>query len=155
LNRLNGPAKKLGDKIPISKEQVIRLLELENRTRLSESYQQLFDIATKTGSSEIWRDTQIGVQKHVLKEFGLSSSPENLHLLQSALSLYPDDQELRNIPYYSKYNRCKQGNLKVGDCIKDLFNLIKVYDLSSDEILPFGSVLSQHLPTVLLAGSIT
>jgi len=60
------------------------------------------------------------VQKQVLREFGFSGSDEDVSLLRSSMGYYAEDKELLSIPYYSKFNRCVNGNMKVGDKVEDV-----------------------------------
>jgi hypothetical protein len=75
--------------------------------------------------------------------------------------MYPEDDEIKNIPLYSKYNRARDGDLQQGD------QLIDVQLCSPDnenEKISLSSFyrqecekrkISEGSPFVILAGSIT
>ena len=75
--------------------------------------------------------------------------------------MYPEDQELKMIPLYSRFNRARDGNLKEGDSLVDVelcspenenerISLSSFYKQECQKRnLPEGS------PFVILAGSIT
>ena len=55
-----------------------------------------------------------------MKEFGYQGNEQDLSLFRQGLSMYPEDKELQEIPYYNKYNRARDGYLKVGDTVEDV-----------------------------------
>mmetsp|Transcript_70667 Transcript_70667/g.118116 ORF Transcript_70667/g.118116 Transcript_70667/m.118116 type:complete len:382 (-) Transcript_70667:1047-2192(-) len=102
------------------------------------------------------------LQREALRACGLPDDPTSLRLLQSVLTMYPEDAEIQALPFYERYNRCRQGNLKVGDSAPlD----IPLATLEGEAVTLAGyyrtqcaamGVTSDPLPPlVLIAGSIT
>jgi len=129
------------------------MLRRENELRLTETTQNLYDTCAASDSAKYTEITD-NVQKQVLREFGFSDGVEGLQMYRSALSMFPDDEEMKNLVYYYKYNRSKQGSLQVGDNI-DLTR-ITLSSLDSSQSLPLSSFVQQpNVPLVLIAGSIS
>jgi len=130
------------------------MLRRENELRLSKEYQDLFASIEDRWDID-WLDLVVLLQRRVVREFGLSDSDEaisfGISLLQSAVSLFPDDTEIKEIPLYVKYNRAKHCDFKVGDVVPDvlLFDIV-----SNQEVSMFSQVLSDR-PLVVIAGSFT
>jgi len=114
FNRIQWPA---SEPVPIARDDLKRLLLIERSVRLSDEAQTKFSAAGMNGA-ELAKVTE-WTQTRALEEFGLESNDRNLLLLRSALSFYPNDAELQAIPFYSRYNRCQQGNLDVGSSVPD------------------------------------
>jgi hypothetical protein len=92
------------------------------------------------------------LQMKVAEEFGYTTQQkqrEAIELLRCAVSMFPNDQEIREIPFYVKYNRAEQGMLSVGDQCPDVTlatlegKLVQLHSTMSDQ------------PLVLVAGSYT
>jgi hypothetical protein len=52
------------------------------------------------------------LQLRIVRQAGLPD--EAVNLIRSAQHLFPDDEDMKNIPHYVKFNRSKPGNLVVG-----------------------------------------
>ena len=97
------------------------MLVLENELRLGPTAMRIYDEARRIGRDAMEVPEQ--VQKAVAAYFGLSEEvaftamrcAETLPQISAA-----DIQEIRNISHYRKYNRCKNGNLNVGDPAPDV-----------------------------------
>jgi len=74
-------------------------------------------------------------------------------MLRSALSMYPDDPELKTLVYYHKYNRSRQGDLKLGDKID--MSGIQLADIAGTTLTELSSCAQPNRPLVLIAGSIS
>lgn len=135
------------DSPPIDRETLKKMLERENELRLTPAMQQKFD--ENHNDNQAFGKIMLSLQTQVLQEFGFPAS--DLPRLQGALSLYPDDLELRSIPYYSKYNRCRSGSLRIGDPLPKSLPLLT---LDGSPIHLEDICEPSHI-TVLLAGSAT
>ena len=88
-----------------SDDVVISMLERENELRLSNSVQQRFEEAERSGSKSDWIEVAAAVQLEVLHEFNV---PE------SALRAYQCAAKRHGISLYVKHNRARVGDLQVG-----------------------------------------
>jgi len=128
------------------------MLRRENEVRLTEQTQTLYDTCAASDSARYTEITD-NVQKQVLREFGFSDGEDGLQMYRSALSMFPDEPELKTLVYYYKFNRSRQGDLQVGESIDT--SKISLSSLDSQTI-PLSSFVQQpDLPLVLIAGSIT
>lgn len=55
------------------------------------------------------------IQRQVAREFGFEDEMVGVEVIRTAISTYPNDLELHNIPHYVRYNRARQGDLNVGN----------------------------------------
>jgi hypothetical protein len=136
----------------IDKSVLKAMLSRENEIRLTETIQNLYDSCALT-DSEKYTEVTTNLQKQVLREFGFVDDEQGLTMLRSALTMYPDDPELKNLVYYHKYNRSKQGDLKVGDKI-DL-STIQLVNTAGTTFTELSSHAQPDRPLVLIAGSIS
>jgi hypothetical protein len=80
--------------------------------------------------------------------------------MRCALSTYPDDEDIKTIPLYIKYNRCRDGDRYVGEESPDV-RLLKLTDnvgesKETDQVLMLSSLMQKDSkPLVLLGGSYT
>jgi len=88
-----------------------------------------------------------------LREFGFNDDATSLVMFRSALSMYPNDEELKNLAYYYKYNRSRQGALHCGAEV-DL-SKITLRSLDGTQSFPLSQYAEQGKPLVLIAGSIS
>jgi len=65
-----------------------------------------------------WLGVMERLQRRVAAEFGLEESV-GLEVMRCAEQLLPGDREVREISLYRKYNRCVDGQLRVGDLVPD------------------------------------
>lgn len=89
------------------------------------------------------------LQAHVSLEFQVDPAI-GVELIRSAVSLYPDDDEIKSIPHYVRNNRCKAGFLKAGDTPPDC----AVTDLDGNP-QQLVDILAKDRPVVLLGASHT
>lgn len=138
----------------VAKDVMKAMLVRENELRLSEEIQTAFDGCAISDAAK-YTEVVEGVQKQVLREFGFKDDSDGLVMFRSALSMYPDDEELKNLAYYYKYNRSRQGELKCGDKV-DL-SKITLSTLDNTQTFQLSQIAEQNpdKPLVLIAGSIT
>eukprot|EP01088_Endostelium_zonatum_P021561 TRINITY_DN85_c0_g2_i2.p1 TRINITY_DN85_c0_g2~~TRINITY_DN85_c0_g2_i2.p1 ORF type:complete len:220 (-),score=63.57 TRINITY_DN85_c0_g2_i2:674-1333(-) len=138
------------------KDVMVKMLRRENEIRLTDDVQEQLDKSI-VDDSDSYTAIIEGIQKTVLKQFGFEDNENNLTMYRAALSLYPNDDEIKNEAYYYKYNRSRQGTLKQGDSI-DLQTL-SLYNLSTNQTENVFDILqvdsNTNLPLVLIAGSIS
>jgi len=89
------------------------------------------------------------LQAHVSLEFHVDPSV-GVELIRSAVSLFPDDNEIKTIPHYVRNNRCKAGVLKPGDAPAEA--QITTID---GEARSLSDLLSKDKPVVLMGASHT
>jgi len=89
------------------------------------------------------------LQEHVSLEFKVDPKV-GVELIRSAVSLFPEDEELKSIPHYVRHNRCKAGNITAGiappDC--DVVGL-------NGEPQRLSNILAKDGPVILLGASHT
>ena len=130
----------------------------ENEIRLSKEMQEEMERKMTSGEMSGYVELVEEIQRRVVKEFGFGGSEEDLSLFRQGLSMYPEDSELQQIPYYSRFNRANDGDLKEGDSVRD----VQLVDTEGTKSTLFSFYNSQvdksskaGLPFVLLAGSIS
>jgi len=134
----------------ITREKMKAMLIREQELRLCEETQQAYcrqedrDDDPMQGSREVTE----AVQFQVAREFGFKDPWTGVQCLRLLPSLFPGDQELFEIPFYRRFNRAKQGLLKIGDTAPNL----SVIPLDSDSERP---LYDQHQtrPLVIFASS--
>mmetsp|Transcript_48712 Transcript_48712/g.77887 ORF Transcript_48712/g.77887 Transcript_48712/m.77887 type:complete len:152 (+) Transcript_48712:2-457(+) len=74
------------------------------------------------------------LQVEVVNKFGFNKTAkerdEAIKILRSALSLYPNDAEIKNAANYLKYNRVNRGNFVIGHKIPKQCETMQVIKLS-------------------------
>jgi hypothetical protein len=88
------------------------------------------------------------IQRQVAREFGFEDEVVGVEVIRTAISTYPNDPEIRSIPHYVKYNRARQGDLKVGDITPD----VPLHHMDGRPCR-LSEMLSDTLPTVVIGGS--
>jgi len=126
---------------------LIQVLKREDELRLHQKvqgcYQQIGD--DETALSRFTEQLQV----HVCREFNLDPKV-GIELIRSAISLYPQDEEIRNIPHYVRHNRCVEGVLHDGDIPPNC----RVAQLDGTECSLLNLIDIQR-PVVILAASHT
>jgi len=124
------------------RQTLVKILMRDNELRLSKGVQEEYWISDYPGA------ITLAVQTQAVSEFGFS----NPWIIPSALTYYKDDEEIRNIPHYVKYNRSQQGKLIAGDAIPGIpLSTIQGCATSLRKLLePHAAA-----PVVLVAGSYT
>ena len=101
------------------------------------------------------RDVFEGIKRQVVEEFGLP--PSHIDLLRTAESRFPNDKDISDAAVYLKYNRAVQGSLGPGDKVPA--QSIQLASLQTGKLCSLYEHLSEgrdaHLPTAIIAGSIT
>lgn len=120
------------------------MLIRENELRLSDEYQKRYTEAEQTSTTS-WLDITDELQRQVIREFNLDDEmDEALLCFRCATQIYPD---LKDIPLYVRYNRAKDGDLKIGDNVPN----VPVVQLDGQECQLFDGLKSSS--TVLIGGS--
>lgn len=124
---------------------LVDMLKREDELRLSPPCQEMFG---RIGEQHHRFNTFVSnLQSHVSLEFLVDPSV-GVELIRSAVSLYPDDEEIKSIPHYVRHNRCKAGNLRIGDTPPD----VAVTDTEGNA-LRLADLLDQDRPVVLMGAS--
>jgi len=100
-------------KAMLIREQELRLCE---ETQKAYYRQEDRDDDPMQGSREVTE----AVQLQVAREFGFKDPWIGVQCLRLLPSLFPGDDELFNIPFYRRFNRAKQGLIKVGDAAPNI-----------------------------------
>jgi len=126
---------------------LVDMLRREDEYRLGKKVQEAYRLI---GDSEGGlSDFTTQIQAHVSREFNVDPKI-GIELIRSAVSLFPDDAEIKSIPHYVRHNRCFEGNLRAGDTPPDC----RVVALDGVETTIRG-LLNRTGPVVLLAASHT
>ncbi|CAB4403968.1 unnamed protein product [Rhizophagus irregularis] len=97
--------------LPTKKEEMLTLLQEEEKRRFSpEIQQQYYKIGSYPTSGKDWMDVTDQMQHDLVREFGYSS--EAVQLLRRAPQLYQDDPAFRTTQVYVRNNIASLGNLK-------------------------------------------
>ena len=134
---------------------LMRMLDRENELRLSESV----NSAIRTYGHSAYGDIMDAVQRHVAEEFGYGDDVDRgVSFMRCAESIYAGDaerlREIREVSYYRKYNRCKDGDVVVGEPYPPLPPLFECADsLQRVDIFDAYYISPGKKPLVLLAGS--
>jgi hypothetical protein len=128
-----------------ARKKIIEMLKHENKLRISDKYQEMYDNKQNDDDQEIVEKT---LQKQVLRDFEYND--DTLEEYNSILSHYRDDEEVKNSVLYMKYNIVEECPIKIGETVPDS-KIIKL-DGTPCQLYDF---LQDDRPTVILAGSIT
>jgi len=119
--------------------QLLRMLKREDELRLSPEVQAMYALQPESWTWK-WQVTD-DVQRRVCQECGFAEDEnEGLDLLRSSLSLFPDDEEVKQAAHYLKYNIHTDCPLAVGDTTPNvlLYSLAGetkwLHDLVADNI---------------------
>lgn len=121
------------------------MLKRENELRLSQVVQKRFEEAERSGSKTDWIEVATQVQLDVLREFNVAES--SLHAYRCAANTH-------GVSLYVKYNRAREGSLKVGAPSPDV-TLISLEDDGTTRLQPLLDVQKADRPLVIVAGSIS
>lgn len=111
--------------------------------RLSTEGQAAF-AAAEGNDDEDWMEAAARMQFQSLKEVGLAPTARNVALLRATALEHPE------IALYVRHNRCRKGELKVGDSAPQG---VKLYDLNG-RTASFP-LLAEQKVQVFFAGSVT
>jgi hypothetical protein len=125
------------------------MIRREAELRLSEEAQQVMD-ELRHDEDEVTRFTE-ALQLEVVREFGYN----DLNILQSAQSRFPDDPDIRNT-FYVKFNRCSDSGLAVGQALPDVpLSWLDGKEMKLAEFYSKDEGFAAPRPLVIVAGSIS
>jgi hypothetical protein len=132
------------DAAPPTEEQLREALRLEDALRTSHDGQRRFSHA-ETRDDADWLFVAAEMQETALVQAGLRPTSENLDRLRDAALRNPE------LARYVRHNRCRQGELRVGDRAPN----IALVDLAgcASSLLPELAPAQPRRPLVVLAGS--
>jgi len=129
------------------REILVDMLRREDELRLSSDCQAEFG---RIGEAHYdFNSFVTALQAHVSLEFSVDPSV-GVELIRSAVSLYPGDEEILQIPHYVRNNRCKAGNLEAGQVPPDC----DLTDLEGNP-LRLSNLLLKDRPVILMGASHT
>ncbi|GBB84242.1 hypothetical protein RclHR1_10870003 [Rhizophagus clarus] len=137
--------------LPTKKEEMLNLLQEEEKRRFSpEIQQQYYKAGSDPTSKKDWMDVTDQMQHDLVRELGYSD--EAVELLRRAPQLYQDDPAFRTTQVYVRNNIASLGNLKEGMPAPDC----PLVPIKNDKtIVQLSSLYKPERPFVLLAGSYT
>ena len=140
----DGPGAARGQSTPPTEEQLCEALRLEDALRTSHDGQRRFSDA-ETRDDADWLFVAAEMQETALVQAGLRPTSENLDRLRDAALRNPE------LARYVRFNRCRQGELRVGDYAPN----IALVDLGgcASSLLPELGLSQPRRPLVILAGS--
>ena len=98
------------------------MLREEHSVRTAPETQALYTAAESTGASD-WMEVTAELQDKLVQRYGFIDPWRKeiaLNELRRATYNFPDDAEIQSIPLYVKFNKARQGNLRVGDKCPDM-----------------------------------
>lgn len=129
-----------------NRDDVIKMLKIEDSLRKSSFWQERFDIELSSTSIDACMELQLEAAK--LAEY---DDPKfGVQVLRSVSSLFPDDDELLSVPMWIRHNRCEDGHtLQVGSVYPDL-HLMRANSTCEQNGTPADELpLSQHIKKIL------
>lgn len=132
------------DTSPPTEEQLREALRQEDALRISQEGQRQFS-AAETRDDADWLFVAAQMQETALMKAGLRPTSENLDRLRDAALRNP------NLARYVRYNRCREGELRAGDCAPN----VALLDLDgcASSLLPELTPNQPQRSLVILAGS--
>lgn len=118
----------------------------ENQLRLSEEWQERFAAAERSPDRD-WLDCVEDLQLQVVREFGMPDS--SVASLRHARSIHPSERFFLEVPICARYNRARNGPLRVGSEILDV--PVANLDGTTISLLDLGG--SEQRPLVVIGGS--
>jgi hypothetical protein len=135
-------------KIKFNKEELIRILEAENRIRLSRSFYSLYDIDI---SKFYELDEHCITQALRVCDYN-PDEDDSLKAYRVATMEYINDLEVREKVVWMKYDKARLGNFKIGEEVTN--EDIILHDLQGCNYA-FKDLLSNDKPNLIVAGSIS
>jgi len=137
--------------LPTKKEEMLNLLQEEEKRRFSPELQQkYYKVGSDPTSGKDWMDVTDQMQHELVREFGYSD--EAVELLRRAPQLYKDDPAFQTTQVYVRNNIASIGNLKEGMPAPDCLLVPLNNDKTTTQL---RSLYQPGRPLVLLAGSHT
>jgi hypothetical protein len=125
------------------------MLKRDDELRLSEDVQARYALEPECWEWK-WQVTD-EVQRRVCEELGFADNvEEGLDLMRSCMTLFPDDDEIKQAAHYLRHNIHVDCPLSVGESVPDL----SLHCLSG-EVRQLRDSLSKGCATVVFAGSHT
>jgi hypothetical protein len=140
---------KTDSKIKIEKEELIQILEEENKIRLSSFIRDLFDANSMENYIEL--DTMC-IKLALIKKGYHPDTDDSLKAYHLSTGKHINDTEVKEKVVWLKYDKARLGNLKVGDDI--VTDNIYLYNQKFEKI-PLTDLLSKDLPNVIVTGSLS
>ena len=128
----------------LPRDVVMQMYARENELRTCEETQRAYTEHDVPFNSDITRNLQV----QLLKEYDLPPTDEGLRLWQTQRWHHRDDEEVRAVPLYIKYDVSSAGTLKVGDPYTDC-RLVTV----GGEPKQLADYTKPGRPLVIIAGS--
>ncbi|GES86097.1 polyubiquitin 4 [Rhizophagus clarus] len=154
--------------LPTKKEEMLNLLQEEEKRRLSPAIQQeYYKVGSDPTSGKDWMDVTDQMQHDLVREFGYSD--EAVQLLRRAPQLYQDDPAFRTTQVYVRNNIASIGNLKeerlfvllagsytcplyryISHVLNDIYNLykkdvdfymIQIREAHASDVWPIGNIV--------------
>jgi len=139
-------------KITFNKEELMRILRIENSIRLSRESQLLYDTHKYSSLEDhLLLDKQIILQALIITGYN-PQQDESLKAYHVATAKFINDEEVRNEVVWMKYDKCKVGRFQPGD--KAVINNIDLFSLLGTKT-HFAEVLSSIKPNVIVCGSLS
>ena len=139
-------------RIEFSKEQIIKILRLENKIRLSNKAKELYDI-NKSNDVSIHLKIDKDIIKKALKNFGYKpEEDDSLKAYHIATSKFINDEEVRNSVVWMRYDKCKIGDYTLGDHLN--FDNIKLFDMD-EKVCLLKNLISNDRPNLIVSGSMS
>lgn len=121
------------------------MVRREKELRLSTEWQERFSAAELSPDTD-WLECVVALQSQVVQEFGFPKS--TVHLLRTAHPQHPSETFFHEVPIQVKYNRARNGSLKVGAQV----SMIPVVRLDGQQI-SLWELGGDERPLVLIGGS--
>jgi hypothetical protein len=138
--------------ITISKLDLIEILKIENKIRLSDEAKKLFDQNCYEAVLPFHILDEFLI-KAALKQFGFDpEKDDSFKAYHIATHRFIEDKEVKNSVVWMKYDKCKIENYKVGDFIN--FEMIKLFDTLAKEYY-LKNIIQNFTPNIILAGSLS
>lgn len=136
--------------IQIDREELMRILKIENKIRLSEEMRKLYDLDEDMSSYALLDEYTI---KMALMTAGYEpDKDDSLKAYHLATGRHINDTEIKELVVWLKYDKTRNGKLKIGDDIvtKD----IKIYDFEGNCHM-LEDVLLKDGVNIVVCGSFT
>jgi len=131
----------------MTRDIVLSMYRMENKIRLSDETQELYDIGRKENIVPPL-SIEDEFQRHVLKEHGFATDDLSLYAYRLSRNRYAkDDSEIQNAIVFIKYDMTSDPSFEIGDTVPN------VTLLTMDEKPTDLYSLVNNRPAVIVAGS--
>jgi hypothetical protein len=141
-------------KIKFTKEELIKILQSEDKIRLSERAKKIYELVGKSVPSLIEHDRQM--IEEALTENGYSPlKDDSLKAYHIATAKYINDLDIKNQVVWMKYDKSKKGNFSLNDHINvPTIHNVYLHKLTSERV-QLTSLLSTTKPNFIVSGSLS